>query len=81
MHTYWDLHGRPQQHSLFANFAAQEYNYVPFDKFMFIFADEFARFIEFQASQKFANPSYSTNHISIDHSGKPITCLVSSFNK
>nr|XP_027073728.1 uncharacterized protein LOC113698197 isoform X1 [Coffea arabica] len=79
--TCWDLHGRPQQQPPFANFATQENNYVPSDKFILISADEFARFTEFQVSQKSANPSSSTNPPSIDYSGKPTTCLVSSSNK
>ncbi|XP_071902745.1 uncharacterized protein [Coffea arabica] len=68
IHTCWDLHSRPQQQPPFANFATQENNYVPSDKSILISADEFARFSEFQASQKSVNPSSITNPPFIDHS-------------
>lgn len=56
--TCWLLHGKPQQNSQFANFANQESNYVPSssDKSILVSADEFARFTEYQASQKSVNP-------------------------
>jgi len=77
--TCWKLHGKPQQQAQVANIATQGISHVSTmsssnDKSVFVSADEFARFTQYQASLK-SNPS------TIDESGKPTTCLVSSSSK
>jgi hypothetical protein len=77
--TCWKLHGKPQQQAQVANIATQGISHVSTvsssnDKSVLVSANEFARFTQYQASLK-SNPS------TIDESGKPTTCLVSSSSK
>lgn len=77
--TCWKLNGKPQQQAQVANIATQGINHVSAmsssnDKSVLVSADEFACFTQYQASLK-SNPS------TIDESGKPTTCLVSSSSK
>ena len=89
--TCWKLHGKPQQQAQVANIATQGIshqvaniatqgiNHVSTvsssnDKFVLVSADEFAHFTQYQSSLK-SNPS------TIDESGKPTICLMSSSSK